>query len=130
MAEKEQRDRRQYPRSLVRGGLKGRFTFDEAVLINVSLGGAVIEHAQIIRPGIRSDLRLFLLGRDVSLRSHVVRSVVHRRERQPDGEETLLYRTGLEFLELSDEAQQLISDFIQWLIEPALALSSNQGGRT
>ncbi|MFQ5848203.1 MAG: PilZ domain-containing protein [Candidatus Methylomirabilales bacterium] len=111
--ERKRPERRQYPRFVVGGRTKGRVTaVYEASLLNISLGGALIEHAHIVRPGTMSYLILKLQGRDVSLRCRVVRSVVHRPEVQPDGERILIYRTGLEYIELSDETLQAIGDYI------------------
>ncbi len=121
MAKQEKLERRRYPRFSTGGGVAGRITADQSALVDVSLGGALIEHSQILRPGSRSYLRLILLGRDVSLRCHVVRSAVHRLERHPNGEQTLIYRTSLEFLEHSEETQHAIGNYIHSFPEPALA---------
>jgi hypothetical protein len=83
--------------------------------MNVSLGGAQIEHAQIVRPGGASYLILLLHGREVSVRCFVAWSHVDRPEMQPDGERALIFHSGLEFLNPTDEAQQLISDYIDTL---------------
>ncbi len=111
-------ERRQHPRFVVGGGTKGRVTAYEVSLLDVSLGGAMIEHAQIVRPGTLSYLILPLQGREVSLRCRVIRSVVHRPEMQPDGERMLIYRTGLEFVEPSDETRKVISEYIDSLKKP------------
>ncbi len=117
-AEKEGRDRRQYARFAVAGRTKGRVTAAyDAYLIDISLGGALIEHAQVVRPGTISSLDLELHGKRVSLRCRVIRSVVHRPEVQPDGERELIYRTALQFLEPSDETRQVIGDYIRSIIE-------------
>jgi hypothetical protein len=83
--------------------------------MNVSLGGALIENDQIIRPGSTSFLLLFLHGHPVSLRCRVTWSRVDRPELQPDGEKALIFRTGLEFLDPTEEAQQSLSDYIDSL---------------
>lgn len=70
----------------------------EVSLVNIGLGGTLIEHAHVIRPGATVNLELTLAGRTMRLRCHVLWSMVHRRERQPDGEESLIYHTELEFL--------------------------------
>lgn len=43
----------------------------------------------------------------------VVDSVVHGAAMQPDGERALIYHTGVEFLNLCEEARQSISHYIQ-----------------
>ena len=110
-------DRRQHARFVVGGGTKGRVTsIYDARILDISPGGSLIEHAHLVRPGTMSSLDLDLLGKRMSLKCRVARSVVHRSEVQPDGEQALIYRTGLEFLHPSDETRQVISDFIRSII--------------
>ncbi|MFQ5656990.1 MAG: PilZ domain-containing protein, partial [Candidatus Methylomirabilales bacterium] len=111
-------DRRQYARFTVGGRTKGRVTASsDALVLDISLGGAKIEHAQVVRPGTLSFLDLELQGKKVRLRCRVIRSVVHRAEVQPDGERELVYHTGLQFIDPSDELRQLIGDYIQSVIK-------------
>lgn len=108
-------ERRQHPRFMVGGKTRGRVTTYEALLLDISLGGVLVEHTQIVRPGTLSYLVLPLQGHELSLRCRVARSIVHRPERQPDGERTLIYHTGLEFIDPSDETRTVISDYIDSL---------------
>ncbi|MFQ5988742.1 MAG: PilZ domain-containing protein [Candidatus Methylomirabilales bacterium] len=111
-----QPEKRRYPRFPVGGRIKGRVrALYDASLMDVSVGGALIEHAQIVRPGSTSFLILFLHGRPVNLRCSVVWSHVDRPELQPDGERALIFRTGLEFLESTDEILRLLSDYLEML---------------
>jgi hypothetical protein len=57
----------------------------------------------------------------------VIRSVVNRIELQPDGEQALIYHTGLEFLDLSEETRQVISDYIQSITENGSGLGLPSG---
>lgn len=120
MAKQERLERRRFPRFFVGGGVKGQIAANEATLVDVSLGGALIEHAQVVRPGTRSGLRLILRGGAVSLWCHVVRSIAHRLEPQPDGEMALMYHSGLEVLEPSEETQQALNDLILSTMETAV----------
>ncbi len=96
----------------------GRITaIYEATLINMSLGGALIEHMHLVRPGTISFLTLLMLGREVTLNYRVVRSLVHRTEVQADGEHELVYRTGLEFLDTPEDLLRLIGEYIKSLTE-------------
>ncbi|MFQ5882034.1 MAG: PilZ domain-containing protein [Candidatus Methylomirabilales bacterium] len=114
----KKRIERRYPRFVVGGRAKGRITaVYEASLVNISLCGALIEHAHVVRPGTVSYLVLILQGREVNVRCRVVRSVVHRPQVLPDGGRELIYHTGIEFLDPSDETQQMLSDFIDTLKE-------------
>jgi hypothetical protein len=76
---------------------------ERGTVLNLSIGGALIEHAKIIRPGTVLDLVLNLRRRDTPVRCRVVWSAAHRAELQRDGEEELIYRTGVEFLRPSVE---------------------------
>lgn len=106
--------RRKHARFAVKGGAKGRVAVVwDAVLLNLSLGGALIEHANVVRPGTPSSLEVDLQGRRIRLRCRVARSVADRIEVQPDGERELIYHTGLQFVEPSDETVQVIGDYLQ-----------------
>ncbi len=115
---RERLDRRRYRRFVVGGRTKERATVThEAFLQNISLKGALVEHARAVPRGIRSYLILNLHGNEVSLRCRVVRSVVHRRELLPTGKRESKYHTGLEFIEPSDETRQVVSEYIQSIVE-------------
>ncbi len=117
-AKRTGRDRRQHARFVVGGRTKGRVTATyDARILDISPGGSLIEHAQVVRPGTLSCLDLELLGKRMSLKCRVARSVVHRSEVQPDGNNELIYHTGLEFLDHSHERRKLIIDYIQSIIE-------------
>ncbi|MFQ5655909.1 MAG: PilZ domain-containing protein [Candidatus Methylomirabilales bacterium] len=109
---------RRHPRFFVPGKTTGRVTPDyEASLINISLGGVLIEHTQVVQPGTIAYLDIPLLGRGLRLQCRVVRSVVNRPEQEADGERVLIYHTGLEFLDLPEETRQLIGDYIHSITE-------------
>jgi len=111
--EKGRPERRQYSRFLVGGRAKGRVTaVYDASLLDLSLGGALIEHADIVRPGTSSYLILRIKGRDVNLQCQIIRSIVHRVQVESDGERALVYQTGLQFVDRSDATMQMISDYI------------------
>lgn len=58
---KEQRNRRQYPQVMVGGRTKGRVTaLYDTFLLDISLAGTLIEHAEAFRPATISSLRLEL----------------------------------------------------------------------
>jgi hypothetical protein len=113
-----QAERRRHPRVNVGGKTKGRVNaVDDVSLLDISLGGALIEHAQVVQPGIAFDLVLTLVGQKLKLRCRAVRSVVYRSEVQAKGGQKLIYRTGLEFLQPPAATQQVIGDFIRSIIE-------------
>lgn len=114
LRDQESATRRQYARFLVGGKAKGRVTaIYDAVIVNLSIGGSLIEHAHVVRPGTLSSLDLDLFGKRLRLKCRVARSVVHGSNVLPTGERELVYRTGLEFLELSEATRQVIGRYIQ-----------------
>ena len=117
MVEKQKSNRRHHARFVVRGQIQGRVTsVYDAHILNISLGGALIEHANVVRPGSTSSLDLDLQGKRLSLRCRVARSVVHHMEQQPGGEQVLIYQTGLEFVDAPKETRVMISNYIQSVI--------------
>lgn len=117
---KKQRERRRFSRVVVGCRTKGRVTaLCDASLVDISHGGVLIEHVEFIHPGTNSSLDLDLQGKRLSLRCRVARSVVHRTDVQPDGKETLVYHTGLEFVDLPEEMRRVVCDHIQSIIDGA-----------
>jgi hypothetical protein len=93
------KDRRNHRRWVIGGRLVARIArMYEAFLIDISAGGALVEHANHVQPGSFSFLSLSLSQQEVGLKCKVVRSVVHRYSVNRAGERDLIYRTGLEFL--------------------------------
>ncbi|MEE8228347.1 MAG: PilZ domain-containing protein [candidate division NC10 bacterium] len=109
-------EKRGYPRWPIGGRLAGRIDAAHNVsFIDISLGGILIEHADIIRPGGTSLLTLLVLGREITLNCRVMRSLVHRPDVEGGGERRLIYRTGLQFLGPSEESLRLIDEYIEFL---------------
>ncbi|MGH7404965.1 MAG: PilZ domain-containing protein [Candidatus Methylomirabilales bacterium] len=120
-------ERRRFPRVNVGGRTKGTVNaVHDVSLLDISLGGALIEHAQVVQPGIAFDLVLTLVGQKLKLRCRAVRSVVSRSEAQAKGGQKLIYRTGLEFLQPAAETQQVIGDYIRSIIEDEQKGGANQ----
>ena len=116
-------DRRKHTRFIVREKSKGRVTSgDEVALVNIGLGGALVERAQVIPPGTFSDLELELQGSRLRLRCRAAWSVVARQKVDMDGESIMIYHTGLEFLDVSVEARQTISDHLRCMTEQGKAI--------
>jgi hypothetical protein len=96
------RERRHDPRWAVGvhgSRLAARITpIHEATLINISRGGALVEHSDPFPPGTISLLTLMLHEQKVGMKCRVVRTAAHRNNVVANGERELIYRTGLEFL--------------------------------
>ncbi len=92
-------ERRRYPRWMAGGHFAARITpIHEATLINVSTGGALVEHLNPVHPGTTLLLSLSFTEKKMGLRCKVVRSVAHRSEVGSTGERDVIYRSGLEFM--------------------------------
>ncbi len=120
---KKSKERRQSVRFVVGEKTRGRVTSAyEALLMNISTRGALVEHDEVVRPGTTSSLELDVNGERVKLRSRVVWSAVVRQGENADGDMALIYNTGLEFVDLPDETQQLIGDYIHEMAKDGKAM--------
>ena len=100
---------RRFPRFHIRGVLGAITEADEAEVLDLSMGGALVEHRGTFRVGGSCFLDLPTAGMLVSIRCRVVYSGESRRE--PEG--TLYYRTGVEFLDLTFEAERALGALIR-----------------
>lgn len=106
-------ERRRYTRKALRGQVSGRIKLTHSVSpLDLSLGGAQIEHSEIVRPGTTMFLTLFFPNQQVTLKCTVARSRVHGTVTQDDGGRELIYRTGLEFLSTSEDVRRVIGTYI------------------
>jgi len=109
-------EKRRYPRWAVEGRLTGRFGYIPKVsVVDMSLGGTLIEHATELEPGIISLLNLLFPGHEATQKCRVVRSDIQGLQVLPIGTQALMYRTGLEFIALSEETRRLIDGYIEFL---------------
>jgi hypothetical protein len=112
----EEKDRRHNIRWAVEEPTPGHITtIYEASLINISVSGALVEHSDLVRPGTLSTLTFIIQGQKVTLRCRVARSVVHRTEFRAEGEREIIFRTGLEFVDASEDSLRLIGQYIDSL---------------
>lgn len=107
-------DRRRYARWDVAGQLEGRITATRkrAQVVDVSRGGALVEHVNIVPPQTISFVTLFFPANDLRLKCRAVRSAAHRYEVWPSGERGWVYRTGIEFLEAPGISPRVIQEYL------------------
>lgn len=99
LRQRRRRDRRRHPRGLMGGQSVVQIApFHEASLIDISAGGALVDHMNPVRPGSISFVTLSIHGQKVALKCLVVHSAAHRCEVGSNGERDVIYRTGLEFM--------------------------------
>ena len=110
---------RQHPRvtpvAEVQGSVRGGV---DVRVLNLSPGGALIEHAEPVAPGGTRILFLRLHGQDLWLRAHVAWSQVHRRETKPPDAPRLIYRSGLHFRELAPATELELRRYLGLSLAP------------
>lgn len=105
----EDRETRRFPRFQVRG-IAGTITAPhEAEVLDLSMGGALLEHQGMLAIGDPCFVGLANSHEPVHIRCRVVHSRVSRAE--PGG--VLYYRSGVEFLDLSPDAERALETFIR-----------------
>ena len=107
MAE-EMSDKRDRERVPLEGQVRGEvMVFQPMTILDISIGGAQIETAFALQLDSLHDFRLSLGDRSVVVKGRIAHCHI--------GELTdvaALYRTGVEFVELSDHARAAITDFV------------------
>ncbi|MGH7362802.1 MAG: PilZ domain-containing protein [Candidatus Methylomirabilales bacterium] len=104
--------KRRFPRFTVVGKVDGKIVAAyEATLVNLSMGGALVEHSSMVRPGSMSHLLLPYGNGEIRLNCRVVRSALQRRESR-GGDSVLIYQTGLEFLNPSPDTLAALEELI------------------
>lgn len=95
----------------VSGGVLATY---DAQILDLSLGGARLEHTVVLRPGSTCHMRVPLGARFITVLGRVVWShVVGRATQSPDGTRGLLYQSGLEFVRLAGEARSRLAAFLE-----------------
>ena len=114
--EEAKSERRRFPRWRAGGWLSGWIGNTHKVsVVDISVGGALIEHSYIIRPGTMTILTLLLCREKVSVECRVIRTVVYRYDTWPGGERNCVYRTGLELIDVSEDSRREIGGYIRSL---------------
>ncbi len=87
----------------------------EAALLNISEGGALIEHSHPVRPETVLLLTFSVPDQQITLRCRVVRSSEYRYEVRLTGEREHTYRTAMEFLGIPEDSRVLLDKYIDSL---------------
>jgi hypothetical protein len=85
-------------------------TFQPVAIKEISIGGADIESGFALQPNSLHDFRLSLGERSVVVKGRVVRCAISDVD-----QEIVLYRSGVEFVELSDRVRSAITEFVDGL---------------
>lgn len=86
-------------------------TYQTVSLVDISMGGVLIEHSAQVSPGTLVFLHM-LRGWAAGFMCQVVRSVVDRYDVDPTGRQDLVYRIGLKFLAPSEVSRRVIVEYI------------------
>lgn len=101
----DKRDRERVP---LEGQVKGEvMVFQPMTILDISIGGVQIETAFALQLDSLHDFRLSLGDRSVVVKGRIAHCHIGELT-----EVAALYRTGVEFVELSDHARSAISDFM------------------
>jgi hypothetical protein len=91
----------------------------EVQILDLSLGGARLEHTVVLPPGSTCFLRLPFKPRSLTVVGSVAWSrVVERVAESPGSTTILLYQSGLEFGSLGTEAQARLTGFLEQMGPP------------
>lgn len=97
-----------------------------ADLLDISLSGALVEHTVGVRVGEVYRLFFPVQGVEVEVLARAVRSSVSRVAPVAGGEGQLVYRTGLEFVELKESMAKTLTAYIDDLHQQATTRRSVQ----
>ena len=113
MAEKGS-GRRRYARLTLKEPMRDpRSEQHEVRILELSLGGARVEHTTILRPGGAHRLHLPLGSRPVAIQCFVVWSEAKGRAKGEPRGMPLRFYSGLEFRNLTPEVQALLTAYLQ-----------------
>jgi hypothetical protein len=104
-------EKRDAERIQILGELRGEVMIFQPVAIKeMSVGGADIESGFALQPNSLHDFRLSLGERSVVVKGRVIRCAISDVD-----QEIVLYRSGVEFVELSERVRDAITEFVDGL---------------
>jgi hypothetical protein len=104
-------EKRDAERIQILGELHGEVMIFQPVAIKeISISGADIESGFALQPNSLHDFRLSLGERSVVVKGRVVRCAISDVD-----QEIVFYRSGVEFVELSDRVRNAITEFVDGL---------------
>jgi hypothetical protein len=110
----EYEKRRQAPRIVIPGRLEARAQATLSVrLLDLSTGGARIEHLNLLRPGSPCRLELPPALGAPTVSAQVVWSRVLGAEPSPDGERRIRYQSGLTFVRVTAEQHAALTRLLE-----------------
>jgi hypothetical protein len=105
--------RRQHTRVTFRDPVSGAVTASHAVnVLDLSLGGARVEHTNILRPGSSCHIRVPLNEKVLTVNSRIVWSKAIGRTEAEAGETGLLYQSGVQFGTMAQDSRGLLAAYL------------------
>jgi hypothetical protein len=125
-------DRREFQRLKLSKPILGVLGSANALILDIGIGGAFIEHYGTAASGERLDLTFRWKGQDVLFRCEVVRSAIVK---QPGGDgKSTLSQSGVRFLEAigdsSDRLQDLLATFVGRILMAQKANAAGEGDQS
>lgn len=112
----ELRPTRRHARFPVPEGISGSLVHtSNARLLNISKGGALVEHMGMARPGRISQLIIAYGGKQLRLPCSIAWSKIVRAVPRVEGDRELVYHTGIQFREDHPEADQPLEQLL-WIL--------------
>jgi hypothetical protein len=87
----------------------------DAVLVNISRLGALVEHANPAWPGQLYHLSFTVQGTPVRLLARAIHAFASNRLAGAEGEGQIVFRTGVEFVTVENDPRDLISAYVDGL---------------
>ena len=113
MAEGGGQDRRWGLRIKIKASVHSQvFAMLEARLVDLSAGGALLEHLEPVRPGGACELVIEDTPKDVRLRCRIVRSTL-TQPAQAEASREIRYHTGVEFVDLNPDQSEFLEALIR-----------------
>jgi hypothetical protein len=104
-------ERRDFERIALLGGLPGEImVYQPMVVRDISMGGATVETSFALHVDSLHEIRLTLGDRSVVLKGRVANSAVIEID-----QETVVYRSGLEFVDSPDRVKSAIASYVDQL---------------
>jgi len=105
--------RRQHARLTFSEPVSGAVTSSHAVnLLDLSLGGARVEHTIILRPGSSCYIRVPLSEKVLTVNCRIVWSKAIGRTEGEAGETGLLYQSGVKFGTMAQDTRTLLAAYL------------------
>jgi hypothetical protein len=112
-------DRREFQRLRLTQPILAQMGEQNALILDIGIGGAFLEHYGVVAPGYQFSLRFRWQGEDIDLLCEVARTEIVR-EPAGDGKSTVSH-TGLRFVTLTEESTARLQDLIATFVGKLLA---------